>query len=307
MIYIDTDPGLASDEEQVYATFAHELQHLINYVTTIHTERTEDQRYYRFMDTWKDEGLSSQAEHIYLDDYCYDKIRWFINDRFGTIAKGNNFFIWGNHTNESSMANMDDYATVYLFFRWLYLQADEANIFYEIETSTHYDYRAVTSVAKNTNSDWEDWEPLLRTWLAANYYSKDAVYGYIDANLPDEYTIKVKPINGGSVKLYPGEGVYSQMTGTVNYTETGKIRYAGLSNTSSLIDTSSSRQGDVLLTFNANTALTGSAENGLLTSVILPAPSRMATNDIPGREGPYVIDARDLLGRGEPVYNLPIR
>jgi hypothetical protein len=306
MIYIDTYPGLIKpdnkgyDPEQGYATCAHELQHLINYVTTRRSPRS-------YMDTWIDEGLSSQAEHIYRGTYSDDKVKWFIKDKCGTIAKGNNFFIWDNHTTETPLAILDDYASVYLFFRWLYLQADAAlksNIFYEIETSTRSDYRAVTDIAKEINTDWENWEALLRTWLAANYYPKNADYGYKGDS--DFHEIKVKPIAGTSATLYPGEGVYSiiNSSSAPNFTGPGNIRYTGLTDNSPVIDTSIPYQGDVLLTFNSNTELSDppTVETGYLTNVILPVPpSRMVEKDAAVTEytGPYVIDARDLLGRQE--------
>jgi hypothetical protein len=255
------------------------------------------------MDTWIDEGLSSQAEHIYRGTYSTDKVKWFVDDECGTIAKGNNFFIWDNHTTETPLAILDDYASVYLFFRWLYLQANEplkSNIFYEIETSRNFsDYHAVTDIAQKINPDWGNWEYLLRAWLAANYYPKNADYGYKgDSNF---HEIKVNPISGPSATLFPGEGVYSVINSSSapNFTGPGNICYAGLTDNSSAIDTSIPYQGDILLTFNANTAQSGPVEKGSLTNVAPPAPSRMAAKDAAVTEytGPYVIDARDLLGR----------
>jgi hypothetical protein len=115
MIYLDTYPSLSVASLQTYVTFVHELQHLINYATTIAKNRQK-------MDTWIDEGLSSQAEHIYKEMPNYERCQWFNDDEKGTIANGNNFFVWDNHS-EEPMAILDEYATVYLFFRWLYLQA----------------------------------------------------------------------------------------------------------------------------------------------------------------------------------------
>jgi hypothetical protein len=302
MIYIDTHPGFSSPGmiTTAYATFAHELQHLINYVTS---------RAYRkssYMDTWIDEGLSSQAEHLYLGENLRQKCEWFSVDPAGTIAKGNNFFVWGNHQDDK-LAIMDDYASVYLFFRWLYLQADtdlRPHIFYDISNSDFRNYQAVTNVAREINSKWEDWGPLLRTWLAANYYPKNAVYGYKG----DDYLkgiVKVKAITGSTVSLYPGEGVYSTMNNSVSITEEvdANIRYAGLNSNiiSGTIGTSSPYSGNILLTFNANTN-NGTAtkpETGVLTGVSPATPSRMAGEDGQTERitGPYVLDARDALGR----------
>jgi hypothetical protein len=298
MIYVDTNPGLQAEIEQTYATLAHELQHLISYVTTVQMNRKS------YLDTWVDEGLSSQAEYFYLGKNPTDKCEWFSRDRDGTIANGNNFFVWGNHK-DKSMANYDDYATVYLFFRWLYLQASkDSRIFMDIETSSNYDYQAVTNAARQINSKWDNWETLLGTWLAANYYPKNT-YGYTgDDYLRD--TIKVKPIAAKtSVSLAPGEGVYSIMNNPFSGAVGGtNIRYAGLSASTSAINTASPYTGNILLTFNANTDhKKGLAETGSLTGVTLSATPLAVENTrtlVPESEpfkGPYVIDARDILGR----------
>jgi hypothetical protein len=282
MIYVDTYPGLQVKPEQTYATFAHELQHLVNFVTSVQMDKPR-------MDTWIDEGLSSQAEHLYLGRNAEEKIDWFCEDPEGTIAKGNNFFVWGNYPGNSIL---DEYATVYLFFRWLYLQADtaqKASIFHDIITADNVDYRAVTNVAKEINPEWNEWEPLLRTWLAANYSPKSS-YGYAgDVELRE--MIKVNPIGGTSIALYPGEGVYSiinnPFTPSLNPTN---IRYENL--------------GNALLTFNASTVNSGTIlrETGSLTGVPPPSPASSSRTIGESRQtktitGPYVIDAQDVLGR----------
>jgi hypothetical protein len=327
MIYIDTYPamGLGQVQEipkQVYATFAHELQHLINFVTTFNLDgRGVEPEEFEFMDTWIDEGLSSQAEHIYLGEYLSSRVRDFSEDRYGTIAKGNNFFVWGNHEDIANSI-LDDYATVYLFFRWLYLQAGstfQTSIFREIETSKYYDHRIITDIAKKINPAWSNWETLLRTWFAANYAPGNATYGYKgDADLQKEIKVKNYPGTSTSARLYPGEGVYSTINGSFTPTLTGtrsNIKYAGL--TSSQINTTPAYTGSVLLTFNVNTANDieydplAVEEIGSLTGVAPPAASTRAVTDnvqSTERTGPFIIDARDLFGRDkEPVYKLPIR
>jgi hypothetical protein len=303
MIYVDTDPGLKTETRQAYATFAHELQHLINYVTSVQMKRNS------LMDTWVDEGLSSQAEYLYLGENPRDKCEWFSNDREGTIARGNNFFVWDNHTDKSS-AIMDDYATVYLFFRWLYLQADmglRSGIYYDIITNPDYrDYRAVTAMAGKINASWNNWENLLRTWLAANYYPGN-MYGYTgDYYLQEGYGsvnpnykgVRVNPIGGLAVSLYPGEGVYSIINDPVNHVGTAPISYAGLAGNVSAINVSPPYTEDVLLTFNANTNRTSGSETGYLTGVSPPVSRMAAGNTQTGTfTGPYVIDARDMLRR----------
>ena len=307
MIYVDTDPGLKTELEQTYATLAHELQHLINYITSVQMNRGNA------MDTWIDEGLSSQAEYLYLEKNPKDKCEWFSNDREGTIARGNNFFVWDNHS--EPLAILDEYATVYLFFRWLYLQADndlQSHIFRDIATSNYYDYRAVTNVAQMINPAWYDWEILLGTWLAANYYPRNAEYGYKDDNYLQNgdgrnfHGINVNPISGTSISLYPGEGVYSVIDNSFSPgTGSANIRYAGLSDSDG-IDMSAPYTGNTLLTFNASTVVNNrtnppkaDTETGYLTG--LPpssaAPRSAAGNARTGITGPYRIDARDLLGR----------
>ena len=295
MIYIDTYPGLEKKPDQTYATFAHELQHLINYTTARHFGK-------RQMDTWIDEGLSSQAEHIYLGTHPKDRCEWFRDDKNKTISQGNNFFVWDNYDAEP-MAILDDYATVYLFFRWLYLQAGnelKTDIFRNMEISGFSDYRIVTEYAKQINPDWENWEVLLRAWFAANYFPKRS-YGYTGDTYLQNDIVKVKPIAGQTITLYPGEGVYSLIkTSYIPKSPGSNIRYAGLlSNSLSL---SSPHTGEALLTFNISTGDTTKTETGDLTGVAPPSP-RTAGTGTPESTGPYVIDARDILGRN---WDLPL-
>jgi hypothetical protein len=296
MIYIDTYPGLRIQPRQTYATFAHELQHLINFVTRFWMYKEN----YTLMDTWIDEGLSSQAEYMYLKENPTEKCRWFKEDKKGTIAQGNNFFVWDNH-DENPSAILDDYATVYLFFRWLYLQASpelQSHIFLDIETSSSDNYEAIIRVAKQIDPAWDSWETLLGTWLAANYYPKNS-YGYTG----DDYlqtTIAVKPITKKTISLYPGEGVYSIINNSFSAETSGKIRYEGLAKNNTVIGTSSPYTGDVLLTFNANADHTAKTEIAVLTGVPVPASQTTARTIQTGTlTGPYVIDARDMLNKNK--------
>jgi len=298
MIYVDTYPGLSDkypkQKEQTYSTFAHELQHLINYATTTRERK-------RITDTWIDEGLSSQAEHIYFGENIKSHCTHFNNSE--TIAKGNNFFVWGNNSD----AILDEYSTVYLFFRWLYLQANDhlkSSIFLDIETSKDSDYNVITNVAKGIRREWADWDALLRSWLAANYYPANSVYGYKgDSYFQTE--INVKPITTKSIKLYPGEGVYSIINNpyTPPSTNGNNIRNAGLlPDSSSGIVTQEPFNSGVLLTYNANTNNKSSSETAALTGVssgISSTPGfRTAAEDAQTETytGPYVIDARDYAG-----------
>ena len=318
MIYVDIYPGLKDQKnaKQTYTTFAHELQHLVNYVTRYQL-RNSNSNININMDVWVNEGLSAYAEHLYLGSHPENSCVW-LSDKRNTVKTGNNFFVWGNHDKEP-YAIMDDYATVYLFFRWLYLQADtvtglQSDIFREITFSEYHDYRAITDVAKKIDSTWADWEPLLRTWLAANHNPK-AVYGYKNdlylqeghGSAYDWYKgIRIDPMGGSRVSLFPGEGVYSSIINhnspftPATFDRNPNIRYAGLAN-SGAINTSSPYSGNVLLTFNAGTGA-AIAEPGSLAGVSASiTASRTAADNAPPVEwaGPFVLDARDMLERNK--------
>jgi len=220
-----------------------------------------------------------------------------LSDGRNTINTGNNFFVWGNHkVDGNNYANIDDYATVYLFFQWLYLQAKskgkEADIFRDIAYSRYYDYHAVTSVMG------EDWQTLLKKWLAAYYYPENS-YGYTGdtellAILKSPNIIKIYPKPENTASLYPGEGVYSISNGSTP-DPTGNIRYEqlGVDNT--------------LLTFNANPDNSKGAETGSVASSVTVSPTAADKARSAGQaktwNGPYVIDAGDLLGRDQDKFN----
>jgi hypothetical protein len=298
MIYIDTWPSTIGSNVS-NSTLAHELQHLVNYVNSEYLKRPS-------MDTWIDEGLATQAEYLYLGGHSATRYNWFMQDPAKTIAHGNNFYVWGNRTNENPAAIIDEYATAYLFFQWLYLQSNkDSGLFSAIALSEYSDYRAVTAVAQAINSRWSSWEDLLKTWLAANFINDPGnEYGYKNDGVLKN--IKAKPvqdIEGSSVPLYPGEGVFSSIAGSYSRPNTGSganIRYAALSSTNA---SSSLPPGNIivsgantLLTFNTNTSENGAIETGYITGLDYIPPSGGARRmvNIPG---PLVLDARDIAGR----------
>jgi hypothetical protein len=305
MIYVDTDPGWKNNRTEVYATFAHELQHLVNFATYVRLSE-EGLKEESYTDVWVNEGLSAYAEYLYLEDHPQDKRAW-LSDSRNTIKTGNNFFVWDNYR-DKPLAILDDYATVYLFFQWLYLQAApelQSRIFRDISHSKYSDYHAVTSVVGN------NWETLLRNWLAANYYPQNTVYGYKgDPDLQSIININPIYVAGNEISLYPGEGVYSIINGSYSAVNAGNIRYAGLTAHTATVDVSPPYSGDALLTFNANDVnanVPELRETGSLTGVSSSVTiSRTAAEN--SRSGkwtrPYVIDAQDLLGRDQDV---PIR
>jgi hypothetical protein len=296
MIYLDTYPAEPSSEES-YQTLAHELQHLMNAATTVLVRND-------LMDLWIDEGLSSAAEYIYLEKQVKERYDWFNKDHETTIAKGNNFFVWGNLKDTSIL---DEYATVYLFFQWLRIQADGSDIYKNIMWSGSYDYRAVTAAAKK-NISWFDsetsWESLFKPWLAANYINAaSGRYGYNnDLTLKD---VKAKTASNGttSLQLLPGEAVYSKTNTQVNTSTYASgsgtnIKYAGLKKEEPSVSDSQTFAGGWLLTYNASTSGNGAKENGQLTG--LAETSIIArSSSVGGSEElkPVRIDARDMLAR----------
>jgi len=299
MIYIDTFPGLEINWERALSTIAHELVHLINFVTAVQMDQP------RMMDLWIDEGLASQAEYIHLGGNPEDRIEWFVRDPLRTISRGNNFFVWGNHVGRQPLAILDDYATVYLFFRWLFLQAQArlepdlyTRFFYNMVTSEYHDHRIVTSLARQINPAWEDWDVLLKTWLAANFYPDNPVFGYKDDDIRNE--LRVRPIYDLEfIPLYPGEGVFSRIDSPFTPPpETGiNIHYVGLTPDEISSSNSFPITGEVMLTFNANTNHTRPSERGFLTNASPSSTARLAEEPQPPFTGPFVIDARDMFGR----------
>ncbi|MDR0663223.1 MAG: hypothetical protein LBF80_03980 [Spirochaetaceae bacterium] len=266
MIYLDTYPAEPGGEES-YQTLAHEMQHLMNFTTSI-LKRSSGENIY-LMDTWIDEGLSSAAEYIYRGDHVQERYEWFNQDPVKTIALGNNFFVWGNH-NDASI--LDDYATVYLFFQWLRVQSEgQANdIYKDIIASQYPDYQAVTAAAEK-NISWLNsttWKDLFEPWLAANYINAGSgKYGYNnDASLK---TVKAKTAPAGttSLQLLPGEAAYSLTTSngnTASYTSGSgaNIKYAGLTN-DGIVNSSPTYTytGGALLTYNAIPSITRKPAN----------------------------------------------
>jgi hypothetical protein len=304
MLYISTYPfSSVNGKKEVYTTIAHEMQHLMNFVTSVarRYELKNGVRYVSPMDTWIDEGLSSAAEWLYTGKQVEERIKWYNTEYANSrISEGNNFFKWGNVVN-NSVEILDDYSTVYLFFQWLRLQSagpgnNGIGIYKDIIYSEHIDYIAVTNAVSSKITGMTDWETLLKTWLAANYLNNaNGIYGY-----RNEINIQKHSITNASqtVPLYPGEGVYS-LVGSTSLTIPGKsghIRYAGLLDVGSMVESGSFKNG-ALLTFNSNVSQDGAAENGTITGHISPsiAGARMVWQQ--PFTGPYAIGAGDLSGK----------
>jgi len=304
MIYVDTKPGMPGGMES-NETLSHELQHLMNFAGTALRGNSTD--------TWIDEGLSVTAEWVYREKHT-GRINWYNENGKskqikGLIDKGNNFFVWGNREKENQYAVLDDYSTAYLFFQWLGLQSDR-EIYWKINASDDYDYNAVIKAFNDTviGTKYEDWETMLKDWLAANYFKNSSGrYGYKDDTVLNNVKIHYAPGGSKTINLFPGEGVYSKVTELTSIPrQSGNIYYAGLTGSSPV--SSNSLSSGALLTYNANTYNEEeykegekkgktTAESGVITgeapppSVIVTVGSRSAGAGL----GPFPISAGDML------------
>jgi hypothetical protein len=317
MIYVDTNPGKPGTEDS-NSTLAHEMQHLMNFVSSVLYRSTIKNKQITdidILDTWIDEGLSSAAEWLYLEEHPAVRWKWYNTNGSawslsGDIDKGNNFFVWGNRSSNPN-ASLDDYATVYLFFQWLRIQAsNKTGIYRDIITSYPYsDYRAVTNAASSISPSYSSWDNLLSTWLAANFINaSNGVYGYKNDPVLKDIKAPYAPTSPTTIQLYPGEGVYSKAS--TNPTVSGQgtnIKNAYLYNNQKNNTWSA---GD-MLTYNNNTNLNGPSESGRVTgvgsSVTMPASGgRSVQSGSSILSGPFRIDAGDLLRSRGSEWNLPL-
>ena len=298
MVYINSSLLLANWQAGL-SVLAHEIVHLINHTEAIIA--LDYQPRFAPMDLWINEGLAEKSYYVVFGRNPAERVRWFVEDPVGSISTGNNFFVWGNHRDIDTRTILDDYATVYLFMRWLFLQAraaegvDHTRLLYRMVTSAHSDHGIVTEVAGEINPAWADWDVLIKTWLAANFDPGNPVFGYLgDDGLRDG--LGVRHVDGMSLPLYPGEGVFSLMDLPFTPPASGpNIRHAGL--TPGVGDISGGAgpiTGDTLLTFNASSNIRGPREIGSLTGVT--PPLQMSARSLVGT-GPFVVGLWDIAGR----------
>ncbi|MDR2028799.1 MAG: hypothetical protein LBP93_04590 [Treponema sp.] len=310
MLYLDVVQG-GPEREDFYATIAHELQHLIRYSDYLAIESRP------YPDTWLNEGLSLAAEYVYwnerkgtavLDDYYVDSFNG--KDRQSNIPQGNNFFVWS-----SDDYVLDEYATAYLFFRWLRIQAGNNTAIYEdiirsINAGKDDSQAVQEAAAKHINPGPASWEALIRSWLLANYVKAankneaKGLYGY------DGQFSNLKSTASGEkeLRLYPGEGVYSILQDGKAFTpgQSGRnIRYVGVTGDGTL-DTEPAYTGTRLLTFNSSNIQAGSELGRLTGSGDTPAsgpgPRQSSSSHLP-----YRIDVPPVLppAAGSPGGDLP--
>ena len=274
IIYIDIDPGMKSiyNIEEAYKTIAHETQHLMNYAARVKKGNFS-------IETWLDEGLSSAVEYILMEEHSIERYDWFFSNGAphfrGLIDKGNNFYVWRNRTSESVYAVMDDYATVYMFFQWLRIQAGDPFIYKKIISSEYHNYNAVLNALNSyPGMEFPDWETLLKTWHAANYINAESgLYGYKGEPEFRNRRIPVMLEMPESFSLYPGEGIYSLITneGFTKPSEPSNIRYTSINVSSPGTNDFEFKDGDILLTYNINLTGSGVDNSGITTG--FPPPS----------------------------------
>jgi len=302
MIYMDIYPGKI-DTDEFYKTLAHEMQHLMNFTTTLlyHSNGWRS----GLMDTWIDEGLSSAAEWIYSGEQNQGRVKWYNTDSTKYIAKGDNFYMWDNYYNKDPEALLNDYATVYLFFQWLRLSVNDNNgdVYRRIFQAHYNDYMAVKSQYNNT------WSDLLEKWHAANYLNNaSGVFGY--GNDPVLKNVKAHNIGAGNYtekngnkywQLYPGEAVYSHsINGRPLPANSTNIKYASPGSQGNSVPA-----GGTLLAYNINTnnKSAGNSDECIVTGESPPANAKNITsfmgnfNLTDTQAVPHQISAGEMLRR----------
>jgi hypothetical protein len=136
--------------------------------------------------------------------------------------------------------------------------------------------------------------------MAANYINAPSgFYGY--KKEPKLSAIKAKTTGTATLTLLPGEGVYSRtnnagLTSSYSSSSGPHIKYAGLKSAGTApVSDSETFAGGALLTYNANPDKNGPSESGRLTGIM--GSSSASSRSALIWEGPFRIDARDMLAR----------
>jgi hypothetical protein len=304
MLFMDIDPGLPQPEpvqgSTFYSTMAHEFQHLINW--SIRSYKTSPGNEITATETWLDEGLSLSAEYVYGGEEK-SRVDYFNTDPNETIVKGNNFFYWNINGDTWDNDVLADYATAYLFFRWLGIHGG-GSIYTAILNSAGSNYQAVTgaagAISTGIDTGASEWDALLSGWMRANMIGNATGYFGYKGEVAGQQTAVPQAkyldnTNGASISLYPGEGVFSRWSAGTPSGGGSNIKY--ISNVP--IGTSGYK---VLLTWNGNTATGGGKETGYLANT---AGGRSAAPGGPAASGggegitlpaSYPVGFRDLPG-----------
>jgi hypothetical protein len=263
MIYLDTYPSNVGSAD-FYGTLAHEMQHLMNFVTSIVIRSPVDQNGnitdIWVMDTWIDEGLSESAEWIYSAEQSRSRLRWYNSDSTGFLAMGDNFYMWDNYTRTDPMTVLNDYATVNFFFQWLRLQTYD-DIYAEILVSQHRNFRAITDLVTYT------WGQLLEGWHIANYVqAPTGFHGYKGTPVLKDIKAHFLAYNERlTYPLFPGEAVYTYSTSGIDFPNTQFIWYRSVYNPDP-------DRGHALITHNIDTNYSGGLKYGNITGELPPPP-----------------------------------
>jgi len=307
-ILTNTTQTTAANIAEFCSTLAHEVQHLMNFATSLYTrakyQTNGDIISFKRMDTWVDEGLSAAAQRVYSGVYDSGRLDWYnkagmyvysaCGHDASAIPYGNNFFVWESNgfspDTHGHDYTLDDYATVYLFFQWLRLQAGGGNgIYRDIIISTEPDFKAVVNAVKgkgNYNNTYDvanlNWETLLQDWLIANALNMTSgKYGYMgDATLKNITFHYLAVGAAGSGKWYalpllPGEGVCSYTSG--NYSgnllsvlynsKSPSIKHIAVNKTALTWRTTNFYDYGYLISFNKNDNKAGKKEDGVVFNI----------------------------------------
>jgi len=271
MIYMDINPTKVGSE-LFNNTLAHEMQHLMNFVTSVAFRVTGNT--INEMDIWLNEGLSAAAEWVYSGKANKSWVDWYNSDTTNLIRKGDNFYLWNNEEYKTTPDYiLNDYATVNLFFSWLRLQYGK-DVYGKIFNSDYTDYRAIT-LYTDYSTNAASWAALMGNWHAANFINHPSNrYGYKNDSVLKN--VKAKHIKSGdfigtTYSLFPGEAVYSySAAGRTRPANVSPIFYSNLTNTEA--SAANIPAGGTLLTYNANISSLNAA-NGTITGDSPPAAS----------------------------------
>ncbi len=334
MLYIDISPGDPSSWG-FYGTIAHEFQHLTNYA---YTNFALQEAYTQ--DLWINEGLSTAAEYLFLYPHTNDadwRLLWYDSlyseSSESEIPAGNNFFVWHGLREEedySGSALLDNYATAYVFFQWLRIQAatgnppvfgdeDGRSVYQSIIESGKSDHEALVDCADQINQNLSDWPSILESWYLANIVGDaDSLYGYRDAFSVDTYYtgtddlyMTFTPVmpafdysfasgeeGAPKASLYAGEGI--RFNGVENFspgTVPEGIVYLGVADNGN-IDRTVPYSG-TLLVYNAQTLGVNVSDGGIEQSIAVAIPLE---GDVQDAAASVAAPARQL---GTPSLPMP--
>jgi len=251
LLYIDTNPSIPGSADFL-RTIAHEFQHLANFAENYLYEGGDQQ------DTWINEGLSLSAEFLYSGAHSQMRLDYYNADPAdpadpeGAIARGDNFYVWGNDD------VLTDYSTAYIFFQWLRIHASNgAGIYREIIANGDADYHAVVDAAANRiPGSTGTIDGLIRDWyIAIRYGLSSGLHGFGSDAALNGLVFHEESTGDSSIDLAPGEGVFNVTGGTLSPGSVPNVGYVGLPDdypTTALDTAGSEYDGERVLVWNRN-------------------------------------------------------